>query len=127
VPPEAGSWPATTESGRFMAARRRAVVERVPWDITDSDPADSIRRRAPSPAHWAGRIGLMMGSLESDRRLFKSLFRCTATGRRTFSTTLASVGMYDTSVGSTEATSDQPASVSSDRRAQRGCRFVSGR
>jgi hypothetical protein len=45
----------------------------------------------------------MMGSLESDRRLFKSLFRCTATGRRAFSTTLASVGMYDASVGSTEA------------------------
>jgi hypothetical protein len=40
----------------------------------------------------------MMGSLESDRHLFKSLFRCTATGRRAFSTTLASVGMYDASV-----------------------------
>jgi hypothetical protein len=45
----------------------------------------------------------MMGSLEPDRRLFKSLFRCTVTGRRAFSTTLASVGMYDASVGSTEA------------------------
>jgi hypothetical protein len=40
----------------------------------------------------------MMGSLESDRRLFKSLFRCTATVRRALSTTLASVGMYDASV-----------------------------
>jgi hypothetical protein len=86
-----------------MVARRRAVVERVPREITDSDPADSIRRRVPSPAHWAGRIRLMMDSLESDRRRFKSLFRCAATGRRAFSTTLASVGMYDASVGSTDA------------------------
>jgi hypothetical protein len=39
-----------------------------------------------------------MGSLEPDRRLFKSLFRCAATGRHAFSTTLASVGMYDASV-----------------------------
>jgi hypothetical protein len=84
--------------GRSMAARMRAVVERVPRDITDSDAADSIRRRAPSPAQWAGRIRLMMGSLESDRRLFKSLFRCTATVRRALATTLASVGMYDASV-----------------------------
>ena len=81
-----------------MVARGRAVVEGMPRDITDSVPADSIRRRAPSPAHWTGRIRLMMGSLEPDRRLFKSLFRCTATGRRAFSTTLASVGMYDASV-----------------------------
>jgi hypothetical protein len=81
-----------------MVARRRAVVERVPRDVTNADPADSIRRRAPSPAHWAARIRLMMGSLEPDRHLFKSLFRCTATGRRAFSTTLASVGMYDASV-----------------------------
>jgi hypothetical protein len=43
----------------------------------------------------------MMGSLEPDPHLFKSLFRCTATGRRAFSTALASVGMYDVSVGST--------------------------
>ena len=115
----AGSWPATTESGRSMVARRRAVVERVPRDITDSDPADSIRRRAHSPAHWAARIRLMMGSLEPDRHLFKSLFRCTATGRRAFSTTLASVGMYDASVGSTDARDRVlDASVSSDRRAQ---------
>jgi len=98
VSPEAGSWPATTQSGRSMVARRRTVVERVPRDITDSDPADSICRRAPSPAHWAGRIRLMMGSLESDRRLFKSLFRCAATGRRAYSTTLASVAMYHRSV-----------------------------
>ena len=98
VSPEAVSWPATTESAGSMVARRRAVVERVPRDITDSDPADSIHRRAPSPAHWAGRIRLMMGSLESDRRLFKSLFRCTATSRRALSTTLASVGMYNASV-----------------------------
>jgi hypothetical protein len=102
--PEAGSWPATTESGRSMVARRRAVVERVPRDITDSDPADSIRPRPLSPAPWAGRISLMIGSLESDGRLFKSYFRCTATGRRAFSTTLASVGMYDASVGSTNGT-----------------------
>jgi hypothetical protein len=95
---EAGSWPATTESGRSMVARKRAVVETVPRDTTDSDPADSIRRQPPSPAHWAARHRLMMGSLEPDRRLFKSLFRCTATGRRAFSTTLASVGMYDASV-----------------------------
>ena len=40
-----------------------------------------------------------------DRHLFKSLFRCTTTGRRGFSTTLASVGMYDASVGSTDAPS----------------------
>jgi hypothetical protein len=40
----------------------------------------------------------MMGSLERDRRVVKSLFRCAATGRRAFSTTLASVGMYDASV-----------------------------
>ena len=71
VAPEAGSWPATTDSGRSMVARRRAVVERVPRDITDSDPADSIRRRAPYPAHGAGRIRFMMGSLEPVRRLFK--------------------------------------------------------
>jgi hypothetical protein len=45
----------------------------------------------------------MMGSLDSARWLFKSLFRCTATVRRACSTTLASVGMYDASVGSTEA------------------------
>ena len=45
----------------------------------------------------------MMGSLESDRRLFKSVFLCTATGRRAFSTTLASVGRDDASVGSTRA------------------------
>ena len=45
----------------------------------------------------------MMGSLESHRRLFKSLFRYTATGRRALSTTLAPVGMYDASVGSTDA------------------------
>jgi hypothetical protein len=98
VSPEAGSWPATTESGRSMVGRRRAIVERVPRDITDSDPADSIRHRAQYPAHWAGQIRLMMGSLKSDRHLFKSLFRCTATGRRAFSITLASVGMYDASV-----------------------------
>jgi hypothetical protein len=81
-----------------MAARRRAVVEKVPRDVTDSDPADSIRRRAPSPAHWAARIMLMMGSLELDRHLFKSRFRCTAAGRRAFSTRLAPVGMYEASV-----------------------------
>jgi hypothetical protein len=40
----------------------------------------------------------MMGSLEPDQRLFKSLFRCTATGGRAFSTTLAPVGTYDASV-----------------------------
>jgi hypothetical protein len=40
----------------------------------------------------------MMGSLEPDGRLFKSLFRWTATGRRALSTTLASIGMYDVSV-----------------------------
>jgi hypothetical protein len=45
----------------------------------------------------------MMDSLESDRRLLKSLFRCAATGCRAFSTTLASVGMYDAAVGSTAA------------------------
>jgi hypothetical protein len=45
----------------------------------------------------------MMGSLELDRRLFEELFRCTATGRRASSTPLASDGMYDASVGSTEA------------------------
>jgi hypothetical protein len=67
----------------------------------------------------------MMGSLEPDRRRFKSLFRCTATGRRAFSTTLASVGMYDASVGSTEAPNRVlDASVSSDRRAQRSARFA---
>jgi hypothetical protein len=98
VPPMAGSWPATTESGRTMVARRSAVVERVPRDVTGSDPADSIRRRAHSPAHWAARIKLMIGSLKPDRRLFKSLFRCRATGRRALSTMLASVGMYDASV-----------------------------
>jgi hypothetical protein len=53
----------------------------------------------------------MMGSLETDRHLFKSLFRCTATGRRAFSTTLASVGMYDASVGSTEASNGRLARV----------------
>jgi hypothetical protein len=39
-----------------------------------------------------------MGSLQPDWRLLKSLFPCTATGRRAFSTTLASVGMFDASV-----------------------------
>jgi hypothetical protein len=71
VSPEAGSWPATTESGCSMVARRSAVVEGVPQDITDSNAADSIRRRAPSPPHWASRIRLMMVSLGPDRRLFK--------------------------------------------------------
>jgi hypothetical protein len=60
----------------------------------------------------------MMDSLESDRRLFQSLFRCMATGRRAFSTMQASVGMDNAAVGSTEATSAQSASVSSDRSAQ---------
>jgi hypothetical protein len=39
VSPEAGSWPATTESGRSMVARRSAVVEGVPQDITDYVPS----------------------------------------------------------------------------------------
>jgi hypothetical protein len=99
-----------------MVARRSAVVESVPRDVTGSDPADSIRRRVHSPAHWAARIKLMMGSLKPDRRQFKSLFRCGATGRRALSTMLASVGMYDASVGSTDARNRVlDASVSSDR------------
>jgi hypothetical protein len=52
----------------------------------------------------------MIGSLESDQHLSKSLFPCTATGRRAFSTRLASVGIYDSSVGSTEVTSSQSTS-----------------
>jgi hypothetical protein len=85
-----------------MLAPRSAVVEGVPRDITDPNVADSIRRRPPSPPHWASRIRLMMVSLGPDRRLLKSLFRCTAIGRRAFSTTPALEGMYDASVGSTE-------------------------
>jgi hypothetical protein len=53
----------------------------------------------------------MMSWLESGRRLFQSLFRCTATGRRAFSTTLASDGMYDDSIGSTDASASLLARV----------------
>jgi hypothetical protein len=58
-----------------MVARRRAVVERVSRDVMNPDPANSIRRRVRSPAHWAARIRLMMGSLEPYRHRIKSLFR----------------------------------------------------
>jgi hypothetical protein len=63
----------------------------------------------------------MTGSLESDRRLFKSLFRCTATGRRAFSTTLASVGMYDASIGSTDASASLLARVGVVGPKRAGC------
>jgi hypothetical protein len=69
------SWPAATDPGRSMVASRRAVVERSPRDIRDSDPADSTRRRAPSPARWAAWIRLMMGSLEPDRQACEAKVR----------------------------------------------------